>query len=193
MGAMFAVLLVLLIAVPFLELWVIVEVWQAVGGWWTIVALLAISVAGAWLVKREGTGVWFRLNRQIEQGKVPHNEVIDGALILFAGALMLTPGFLTDIVGLALLLPPTRAGVRAVVRRLLFGWVERTARAGGAVRYVVWGSRRARAAQTWRRPGQAGDIIDVAAVDLHADGVGNHRDGSDPVAPSRALAREVDR
>lgn len=185
MVPMFAVLLVLLIVVPFLELWVIVEVWQAIGGWWTIFALLTISLAGAWLVKREGTGVWFRLNRQIEQGKVPHNEVIDGALILFAGALMLTPGFLTDLVGLVLLLPPTRAGVRTIVRRMLFGWAQRTARVGGAVRYVVWGSRGARAAQTWRRGGAGGAVIDVDGAD--ADGLDADRFGS-----SRPLARELD-
>jgi len=188
MVTMFAVLLVLLIVVPFLELWVIVEVWQAIGGWWTIFALVAISFAGAWLVKREGTGVWFRLNRQIEQGKVPHNEVIDGALILFAGALMLTPGFLTDIVGLLLLLPPTRAGVRAIVRRLLFGWAERTARVGGAVRYVVWGSRGARAAQAWRRSGTGGDVIDVDGVESGRADVAGF-DG-DPFGSPRPLARE---
>src|SRR5207237_3369238 len=83
----------------------------------TLVLLVVISMAGAWLVKREGIGVLRRIREQSRAGVVPGKELVDGGLILLAGALMLTPGFITDAVGLLLLLPPVRAGLRAVVRR----------------------------------------------------------------------------
>lgn len=117
MGSMVGVLVVLFVLVPLAELYVIIQVGQAFGALTTIALLILISAAGAWLVKREGIGVWRRFRRQVESGAVPGREIADGVMILFAGALLMTPGFLTDIAGLALLLPPVRAGVRAVVLR----------------------------------------------------------------------------
>jgi UPF0716 protein FxsA len=117
MGPMVGVLLVLFLLVPLAELYVIIQVGQAFGALNTIALLILISVTGAWLVKREGMGVWKRFQRQIESGAVPGKEIADGVMILFAGALLMSPGFLTDILAIALLLPPVRAGVRAVVLR----------------------------------------------------------------------------
>ena len=102
-------LFLLLLAVPIAELWVIVEVAGAVGILETLALLVLVSVAGAWLLKQQGMATWLRLRRSLERGDIPAEEVTDGALILLGGALLLTPGFLTDIVGLTLLLPPSRA------------------------------------------------------------------------------------
>src|SRR3990170_4844474 len=83
---------------------------------------------GAWLVKREGMGVWRRFQRQVQSGSVPGREIADGVMILFAGALLMTPGFLTDLLGISLLLPPVRAVVRTAV-------MKRAASRAGIIRY----------------------------------------------------------
>jgi UPF0716 protein FxsA len=108
---------VLFLLIPLAELYVIIQVGQAFGALNTIGLLILISVGGAWLVKREGIGVWRRFQRQVESGAVPGKEIADGVMILFAGALLMSPGFLTDLLAIALLLPPVRAGMRAVALR----------------------------------------------------------------------------
>jgi len=110
---MFAVLALLFLVVPFVELFVLIQVGQAIGALPTIGLLLVVSVVGAWLVKKEGLSVVHRAQEQVRRGQVPGRELVDGVLILFAGALMLTPGFFTDVFGIALLLPPVRAALRA--------------------------------------------------------------------------------
>ena len=112
---MFAALALLFLVVPFAELYVIIQIGQAIGALPTIAILVIDSLVGAWLVKREGLAVLRRAQAQIQRGVVPGTELVDGVLILFAGALMLTPGFLTDILATFLLIPP----VRVVVRRML--------------------------------------------------------------------------
>ena len=112
-----AVLVVLFLVVPFLELFVLLQVGQQIGAIPTVVILIVVSILGGWLVKREGIGVWRRMNEQVRSGRVPGKELADAALILFGGALLLTPGFLTDILGVALLAPPTRAVVRVELLR----------------------------------------------------------------------------
>jgi UPF0716 protein FxsA len=111
------VLIALFIGVPFAEIYVLLQVGQAIGPVNTIGLLILISVVGAWLAKREGLGVLRRMQRSIDSGRVPGAELVDGFLILLAGALMLTPGFLTDILAILLLLPPVRAVVRRELRR----------------------------------------------------------------------------
>jgi UPF0716 protein FxsA len=110
-------LALLFIVVPLAELYVILQVGQAIGVLDTLVLLIVISVVGAWLAKREGLGVLRRIQRSIEAGRVPGTELIDGFLILLAGALMLTPGFVTDCLAILLLLPPVRVVVRRQLRR----------------------------------------------------------------------------
>ena len=116
-------LAVVFLVVPLLELAVIIQVGQAIGAAETILLLIVVSVAGGWLVKREGVGVLRRIQAAVSAGRVPGRELADGALIMFAGALLLTPGFLSDLLGIALLLPP----VRAVVRPVLVGVLTRRA------------------------------------------------------------------
>ncbi len=105
------------VAVPLAELYVIIEVGRAIGAAETLVLVLAISVAGAWLAKRQGLAVVARLRSRLDAGELPGREVVDGALVLVAGALLLTPGFITDAVALALLVPPVRAGARGLLFR----------------------------------------------------------------------------
>jgi UPF0716 protein FxsA len=111
-----AVLLLVFVVVPLIELYVILQVSELIGGWWTIAGLLAVSVAGAALVKREGLRAWARFREALGTARLPTHEVTDGALVLLAGALLLTPGFVTDAVGLLLLLPPSRAVVSGLLR-----------------------------------------------------------------------------
>jgi len=112
-------LIALFIVVPLAELAVIIEVGQAIGLLPTIAILLADSILGGLLMRSQGGAAWRRFNDATRAGRVPHREVLDGALVIFGGALLLTPGFLTDLVGLLLLLPPTRAVARRVVGRLV--------------------------------------------------------------------------
>jgi UPF0716 protein FxsA len=115
------VLAVLFLVVPFAELAVIITVATQIGVLETIGLLILVSVVGAWLCKREGTGVLRRIRDSLDRGELPHREVVDGGLILLAGALLITPGFLSDCLGILLLLPPTRA----VARHLVLGWFSR--------------------------------------------------------------------
>src|SRR3954449_2048926 len=113
-------LVLLFIVVPIVELFVIIQVGEAIGVLPTIALLIADSVLGSMLMRSQGRTAWWRFNAALAEGRIPHREVLDGALVIFGGALLLTPGFLSDILGAVLLLPPTRALVRgSVARRLL--------------------------------------------------------------------------
>ena len=115
------------ILVPIAELFFFVQVSSAIGFWNSLGLIVAIAFVGAWLVKREGLKVWRRFVQQVEAGQVPSREIADGVCLLAAGALMLAPGFLTDIVGILLLLPPTRAIARRwLMRRQELGGLGRT-------------------------------------------------------------------
>ena len=116
MKGMFFLLLLLFLAVPLAEILVIVEVAQKTGILETVSLLLIVSILGAWLVKSEGMGVIRKIQFQLVEGKIPSKELLDGGLILIAGVLMLTPGFITDAFGLLLLFPLTHP----IIRRLFF-------------------------------------------------------------------------
>lgn len=115
LGLLFLVFLV----VPFVELFVILQVGSAIGALNTIGLLILVSALGASLVKREGLAVLRRAEDRVRAGAVPGRELVDGVLILFAGALLLTPGFLTDVGGILLLLPPVRAALRGATTQFL--------------------------------------------------------------------------
>jgi UPF0716 protein FxsA len=141
-------LVLLFIVVPIAELYVIIEVGQAIGLWPTLAILLADAILGSLLLRQQGRAAWRRFNAALDQRRFPGREVADGLLITVGGTLLLTPGFISDVAGLLLLLPPTRA----VIRRTLRGLVGR--------RFAVvsgpagWGYERARAAGR-RGPGGA--------------------------------------
>jgi UPF0716 protein FxsA len=111
------VVALLFLVVPIVELYVILQVAHAIGVLNTIGVLILDSIVGAWLMKREGLGVLRRLQAKLEGGELPGTELVDGFLILFGGALMLTPGFVSDIIGMIAILPPTRAVLRKVLAK----------------------------------------------------------------------------
>jgi UPF0716 protein FxsA len=140
---MIVVLILLFIVVPIAELYVIIQVGQAIGALPTIAILIADSVIGSLLLRSQGRLAWRRFNAALQEGRVPAREVLDGAMVIFGGAFLITPGFLTDVIGVFLLLPPTRA----VARRMLVGVFSR--------RFVVAARRR-------RPTGSSGDVEGTA-------------------------------
>ena len=136
------VLVLLFIVVPIAELYVIIQVGQEIGALPTVAILVADSIVGSILLRSQGRLAWRRFNQAMSSGRVPAREVLDGALVIFGGAFLITPGFLTDVIGLLLLIPPTRA----VARRMLVGVFSRrfvvaaVGRAGGRGRGDVEGT-----------------------------------------------------
>ena len=116
-------LIIIFIVVPIAELYVIWQVGEAIGVVPTLLILAADSVIGSLLLKSQGRAVWRRFSETMAAGRVPHREVLDGVLVIFGGAFLITPGFLTDVLGILLLLPPTRALMRGLVVRALRGRV----------------------------------------------------------------------
>ena len=110
-------LVVLFIVVPIVELAVILQVGSLIGFWPTVGLLIADSILGSVLMRSQGRAAWRNFNAALGSGRPPAREVLDGVLVIFGGALLLTPGFVTDIAGLLFLLPPTRAVVRRVLAR----------------------------------------------------------------------------
>ena len=110
-------LIALFILVPIAELAIIIQVGQAIGVWWTIALLVADSLLGSFLMRSQGRAAWRRFNSTLSAGGAPAREVADGVLIIFGGALLLTPGFISDIAGVLFLLPPTRALIRRMFLR----------------------------------------------------------------------------
>ena len=147
-------LVLLFILVPIAELAILIQVGQQIGLLWTIAILIADSVLGSLLMRSQGRAAWRRFNVALQSGRPPANEVLDGVLVIFGGALLLTPGFITDILGLTFLLPPTRA----VLRRLL---VRRFAHRMVAA---------ATAGATRRRPTPGADV-EGSAVDVDVNGL----------------------
>ena len=129
-------LVLALVVVPLVEIYVLVQVGQLIGALPTVALLLVMSLLGAWLLRREGARTWAAFRRALGSGRVPAQEVADGALVVFGGALLLTPGFATDVFGLLCVLPPTRA----VLRRLLTGVVARRLGVAGVVGGLAGGS-----------------------------------------------------
>ena len=116
---MLPVLVVAFIVVPLAEIYVIVQVGSAIGALRTIALLLACSLIGAWLVRREGIRAWRAVAAALAAGRMPGREMVDGVLVLAGGVLLLTPGFITDSAGFLLVIPPTRALARQAAGRFL--------------------------------------------------------------------------
>lgn len=137
---------------PVVELYTIIRMSSYIGFLDTLGVMFLVAVLGSWLVKREGVRVWRRFNESVAAGQIPTRDIVDGVLILGAGALLLTPGFLSDVVGLLILFPPTRTVFRGLLlkgsRRNVFG------------RNVVVFRR-----TTSRR----GDVIDTDATDVRGE------------------------
>ncbi|HET7508028.1 MAG TPA: FxsA family protein [Solirubrobacterales bacterium] len=165
-------LILLFIVVPVAELYVIIKVGELIGVWPTLALLLADALLGSWLLKHEGRGAWRRFNLALAERRFPGREVVDGALIIVGGTLLLTPGFLTDIVGVFLLLPPTRAITRRLLKRFTIGRFMVVGMPGGA----AGGSFGAPPTNGGRRPPRDYDY-EATAEEVPDDG------GSDPRLP----------
>jgi UPF0716 protein FxsA len=140
------VLFVAFVVVPILEIYVLIQVGQVIGPWWTVLLLILDSILGSWLIKREGGRAWQALRSALENGRMPARELADGALILIGGTLMLSPGFVTDVFGIVLILPFTRP----IARRLLTQVVSR--------RLLATNARRP-------GPGSGGSVVRGEVVD----------------------------
>lgn len=143
---MVILLLLLLLLVPIAELYVIIQVGQAIGALPTIGLLILSSVLGAVLLRAQGRLVWRRFRGALSAGRAPAREVVDGALVVFGGMLLIVPGFISDVFGLLLLLPPSRVLVR---KALLSGARGRMVMTAAAVGGGVGGASRARARQDY--------------------------------------------
>jgi UPF0716 protein FxsA len=113
------VLALLFVVLPVVEIYLLIQVGQVIGAWWTVLLLVADGVLGSWLMKHEGTRAWRALREALESRRMPARELADGALILVGGTLLLTPGFLSDLVGFFFVLPFTRPVARTALTRFL--------------------------------------------------------------------------
>jgi UPF0716 protein FxsA len=149
-------LVVLFIVVPIVELYVIIQVGGLIGVWPTLALLLADALLGSLLLRHQGRSAWRRFNAALAERRFPGREVADGVMIAIGGTLLLTPGFVTDVFGLLLLIPPTRA----LARRLLRGYVGR--------RFVVVGTGTAGAPRHRDSAGRPYDF-DATAEEIDPD------------------------
>jgi UPF0716 protein FxsA len=130
-------LFLLFIVLPVAELWILIQLAGVVGFWLTLAIVLGTGALGAALAKSQGMRVLGEVQRELASGRVPHRQVLDGMAILVGGALLLAPGFITDVLGLALLFPPTRRLLQAGARR----WLERQVQTGAMrVSVLRWDS-----------------------------------------------------
>ena len=116
---MLPLFVLLFIVLPILELYVIIQVGQAIGLVPTLALLVLDSFLGAALARSQGRAVWRRFNQALAEGRIPARETFDGAMVILGGALMISPGFVSDAFALLLLLPPTRALIRSLIMRVV--------------------------------------------------------------------------
>jgi len=154
-------LFVLFIVVPIAELYVLIQIGQSIGVLWTIALLIADSILGAALMRSQGRAAWMRFNAALAEGRAPGREVMNGALVMFGGALLLTPGFLSDILGLCLLIPPSRAVIRRILLKRFAGRLAAAASGGAGPRMFAFG-----APQGGRPRGPDDDIVDSSATEV---------------------------
>ena len=171
----FRILTVLFVVLPIIEIWVLIRVAAVVGGLEAVSLVILVSVVGAWLVRREGMGVLRKVEQRLAAGELPSRELVDGVLIAVGGALMLTPGFVTDAVSLLLLFPPTRIVARTWLMTRYRGRIH-TAPFGGPGAFGGFGPA--------FRPGDGfggGDVVDVGEATYEPPG----RDEPGEITPGR--------
>jgi UPF0716 protein FxsA len=174
-------LVVLFIVIPIAELYVIIQIGGSIGVLPTLGLLILDSIIGAALLRSQGRSAWERFNAALGESRVPGREVFDGAMIILGGALLLTPGFITDLFGLALLLPPSRAVVRRGVawlakRHLIVGWMVSgpgsPRSAGGPGPTPPAGPPRNRGPRDYDVEGTATEVRDVPELPAAGNGHG---------------------
>jgi UPF0716 protein FxsA len=121
---MFRILVVLFIVVPAIELWGLISIGNVIGGWNTVALVVLTGVVGAWLAKQQGIQVIRTVQFQLSRGQMPTESLIDGALVLVGGILLLSPGFFSDVIGILLLIPYTRLIVRYLLKKWLWSMIS---------------------------------------------------------------------
>ena len=116
---MFFSLFLLFTLIPVIELALLIKVGMVIGALYAITIVIGTAVLGAFMVRKEGIGVIYRFQKNMQGGVFPAEELIDGAMVLIAGALLLTPGFVTDIIGFLLVIPISRRWIKILVRRYI--------------------------------------------------------------------------
>lgn len=157
-GGLGWLLAVLFIGLPLLELYLVIQVGQVIGALWTILLLVADSVLGAFVVRREGGRAWRALREALQAGRMPATELADGALVLIGGTLLLTPGFVTDVLGALLVLPLTRPAFRGLLARFVAARV--VVGVPGPLGGAGFGPGTARRPGTDQGPVVRGDVVD---------------------------------
>jgi UPF0716 protein FxsA len=152
------VLALVFVVLPVVEIYVLIQIGQVIGAWWTVLLLIADGFFGSWLMKREGGRAWAALRAALTERRMPARELADGALILIGGTLLVTPGFVSDVAGLFCVLPFTRPVARAALTRYL----ARRLLTGGSPGSPAAG--RSDGPRTRRRPGPdsvvQGEVVD---------------------------------
>lgn len=119
------IFILIFILVPVAELGVLLFSGQTIGVWPTLILLIVTGLLGSYLAKKQGINTIRKVQEQIQFGRVPGNEILDGLCVLFGGILLLSPGFLTDILGLILLLPFTRTLIKPLILKLFRKWIDK--------------------------------------------------------------------
>jgi UPF0716 protein FxsA len=177
-------LVILFIVVPILELWLIIEIGGLIGVVPTLLLLLADALLGSLLLRHQGRGAWQRFNRAIAERRFPGKEVADGLLIAIGGTLLLAPGFITDIVGVVFLIPPTRA----IVRRLLKAVVGKRVVVMGGPAGAAYGAASAGSRAYGYARDSEGDVNEAGSSnganrDYDFEGTAEEIDEDDPQLP----------
>jgi len=118
---MFIRLLILFTSIPIIEIYVLLEAGELIGLWPTISLIILTGIAGAYLARTQGSDTARKIQIALQNGEMPTEELLDGAMILAGGITLLTPGFCTDMIGFSLLLPVTRKLIKEVTRK----WLKR--------------------------------------------------------------------
>jgi UPF0716 protein FxsA len=116
---MFSKLFLIFVIVPIIELTLIIKVGSYIGAFNTVLVVILTAAIGAYMVKMEGIGVMYRIQKNMEEGIFPGDELISGMMILIAGALLLTPGFFTDVIGFVMLVPVSREFIKKIAKRYI--------------------------------------------------------------------------
>jgi UPF0716 protein FxsA len=167
----FLAVLLLIVLMSVTELIVMFKVADAFGWLETLTVLLLISMLGAWLVKRQGLAIVARIQRELSGGTVPTKSVIDGLLLLAAGVLLFVPGFITDVVAIFLVFPPTRAALRGLLIRRYRSRLD------------VYKSTSFRGGRMWSSVVTDDDVIDAEVIDAEGRESPPKRDPSGELGP----------
>ena len=160
-------LFIVFVLVPLLEMMLLIRLGEVIGFWNTVLLILVTGLLGSALARREGFAVWRRFSEKTQTGQMRGTELIDGLIILVSGALLITPGVLTDVAGLLGLIPPSRALIRRALKKRFERGLEQ-GRVSGSIRFGIFGFDNGSAGQPGgdRRPFEphAGNPRDISHI-----------------------------